>query len=252
MQAGLTDAYVGLPMGITAENIAQQWSITRQASDAFALQSQSNYQKALEADLWKDEIAPMDIQVKKDTVTLSKDEHPRPQTTLDELAKLKPVFDPKGIVTAGSSSGIVDGAAAVLVMSKAEAKRRGLPYLATIEAHGISGCDPKIMGMGPVQACTKALQSSGHSIMDMDHVEVNEAFAPQVLAVAHELGIAPGRLNPNGGAIAVGHPLAASGTRITLHAALSLHRNKQKYALVSACIGGGQGIALILKNDTAS
>lgn len=247
LQGGLTDAYNGLPMGITAENLAKQYDISREASDAFSLSSQQKYNHAWEKGVFEEEIAPMEIHIKKQTTTLAKDEHPRPQTTKEGLAKLKPVFDANGVVTAGSSSGIVDGAACVLVTTKHEATRRGLPILGRLISHGIAGCRPDIMGIGPVPASQKALLSIGKTFKDMSIVEINEAFAPQVLSVMRELGLKEQNVNVNGGAIAVGHPLAASGTRIVLHALLELQRRDAQFALTTACIGGGQGIALVLE-----
>lgn len=248
LQQGLTDSYHNTPMGVTAENLAKDYKITRQMSDEFSLRSQTLYQQAKEKHIFDDEIVPVTIETRGKTNVIDSDEHPRPETTIEKLAGLPPVFDPKGVVTAGSSSGIVDGAAAVIVMSKAEAERRGLPYLGKLISFGISGCDPDRMGLGPVQSSQRALIAIGKTIQDMDRIEINEAFAPQTIAVELQLGIPRERLNIHGGAIALGHPLGASGTRIALHMLLELKRSKKRWGLTSACIGGGQGIALIFES----
>jgi acetyl-CoA acyltransferase 2 len=248
LQQGLTDSYNKLPMGVTAENIAKDFKITRQMSDEFSLRSQVLYKEALDKGVFKDEIAPISMEVKGKTVVIDQDEHPR-ETTLEKLSKLPLVFDQNGVVTAGSSSGIVDGAAAVIVMSKAEAERRKIPYLGTLVSFGISGCDPDRMGMGPVASSQIALRRFGKTINDMDMVEINEAFAAQVLGVEMQLGIQRNKFNIHGGAISVGHPLGASGTRISLHTLLGLKRSGQRYGLAGACIGGGQGITLIFESS---
>ncbi|MCB0307855.1 MAG: acetyl-CoA C-acetyltransferase [Bdellovibrionales bacterium] len=245
---GLRDSYNGLPMGVTAENLAKKYDIERQVSDQFSLESQEKTKLAKEKGHFKDEIVPIELKRKNETILLEHDEHPRPQTSLEALSKLKPVFDPKGIVTAGSSSGISDGAAAVILTTKEEAERRHLPYLGTLKAYGVVGCDPDFMGIGPAPAARKALLSLEKTVADMDLIEVNEAFAPQVIAVERELGIRRDKLNVNGGAIALGHPLAASGTRICLSLLLELNRAKKRFGLASACIGGGQGIAIIVES----
>jgi acetyl-CoA acyltransferase 2 len=244
----LHDNYVGMPMAITAENLADSHKISREQADRFALRSQTLYKEARSAGRFKDEIAPVALVDKKGNTThFSEDEHPRPETTAETLAKLKTVFKKDGVVTAGNASGIVDGAAALVVGEESEVKKRNLSPLGRLVAYGISGCDPKIMGIGPVPAAKKALAQAGMKLDQMDLVEVNEAFAPQALAVACELGIPDEKFNVNGGAIAVGHPLAASGARITLHLLYELKRRKKRFALGSACIGGGQGIALIIE-----
>ncbi|MCB0272567.1 MAG: acetyl-CoA C-acyltransferase, partial [Bdellovibrionales bacterium] len=249
LQSALTDSYNGLAMGITAEKLAQQFQISREESDAFSFASQQKVKRAYDQNLFEEEIVPIEIARKKEKYVMCEDEHPRPQTTMKSLSALMPVFDPNGIVTAGSSSGIVDGAACVVVASKHEVNRRGIPYLGKIISHGISGCDPDYMGLGPVEASQKALLCCGKTFKDMDLIDINEAFAPQTLSVIKRLGLTQDKVNVNGGAIAIGHPLAASGTRITLHALLELKRRNKRYALVTACIGGGQGIALVLEND---
>jgi len=244
----LFDTYIQLPMGMTAENLAVSHQLARSELDAFALTSQKNYQSALLAGKFKDEITDYSIQDRKgNRVTLDQDEHPRPETTLEKLSLLKPSFKKEGVVTPGNASGIVDGAAALVVSSESEAKRRGARPLGRLVSYGIAGCDPNVMGIGPVPASQRALQKAGMKISQMDLVEVNEAFAPQTLAVARDLEIPPDILNVNGGAIAVGHPLAASGTRIVQTLLYELKRRGKRYGLATACIGGGQGIALVVE-----
>lgn len=248
MMESLTDSYAGIPMAITAENLAEKYQITRQATDEFALRSQKLTAEAQAAGRFKDEIAPFTMKDKKgNPMTLEKDEHPKPETTIETLAKLKPVFKKDGMVTAGNASGIVDGAAVLVVATEAEAKRRGAKPLGRLVSYGISGCDPKIMGIGPVPASRQALKRAGMTIDQMDLIEVNEAFAQQALSVEKELGIDRNKFNVNGGAVAIGHPLAASGTRITQTMLYELKRRGKRYGLVSACIGGGQGIALVVE-----
>jgi len=244
---GLTDSYNNLPMGVTAENLAKDYKITRKMSDEFSLRSQTLYKQALEKNIFKDEIAPITIEVKGKQTIIDRDEHPR-ETTLEKLGTLPTVFDPKGVVTPGSSSGIVDGAAAVIVMSKAEADRRKISYLGKLVSFGVSGCDPDRMGLGPVSSSRIALTRFGKTVHDMDMIEINEAFAPQTIAVELELGIPREKLNIHGGAISIGHPLGASGTRLSLHTLLNLKRTGQRYGMAGACIGGGQGITLIFEN----
>jgi acetyl-CoA acyltransferase 2 len=248
MLDSLMDTYIQLPMGMTAENLAVSHKISRQEVDSFALKSQRNYQAALLASKFKDEIASYSIKDRKgNSISLEKDEHPRPETTLEKLLLLKPSFKKDGVVTPGNASGIVDGAAALVVCSESEANRRGAKPLGRLVSYGIAGCDPKVMGIGPVPASQLALRKAGLKISQMDLVEVNEAFAPQTLAVAQDLEIPPEILNVNGGAIAVGHPLAASGTRIVQTLLYELKRRGKKYGLATACIGGGQGIALVVE-----
>jgi acetyl-CoA C-acetyltransferase/acetyl-CoA acyltransferase 2 len=246
LMEGLTDSYPQLQMAITAENLATKYGITRAESDQFSYESQQKTKAAQEAGKFAEEMVPVEVAIKRETRLIAQDEHPRPQSTLEGLSKLFPVFKEKGLVTAGSASGIADGAAAVVIMSKDEALRRGLAYLGKLIAYGVAGCDPDVMGIGPVPAARKALTDIGKTVGDMELIEINEAFAPQVLSVARELGIRPDRLNVNGGAIAIGHPLAASGARITLSLLLELRRQKRRWGLGAACIGGGQGIAVIL------
>ena len=251
LSEGLRDSYNGLPMGVTAENLAKKYDVTRQDSDQLSLESQQKAEVARQRGVFAEEIVAVEVKKKGKVERVETDEHPRPATTIEALAKLPLVFDKEGIVTAGSSSGICDGAAAMVLTSKDEAERRGLSYLATLRAYGVSGCDPSIMGIGPVHAARSAVLDLGKSIDDMEVVEVNEAFAPQVIAVERELGLKRSRLNVNGGAIALGHPLGASGARITLSLALELRRSQKRWGLGSACIGGGQGIAVILESNLA-
>ncbi|MGV6871752.1 thiolase family protein [Pseudochelatococcus sp. B33] len=232
-----------LGMGDTAENVAKRWDITREAQEAFALRSQRLTAAAVAGGRFKDEIVA--IETAKGKVAL--DGCPRPDTTAEGLAGLKPAFDQNGTVTAGTSSPLTDGAAAVLVTSEEYANRNGLKPLAYVRAVAVAGCEPEIMGIGPVAASRKALQRAGLSINDIDIVELNEAFASQALACVRELGIREDTLNIDGGAIALGHPLGATGARITGKAASLLVREGKRYALATQCIGGGQGIATVLE-----
>lgn len=248
MTESLTDLYAQAPMAITAENLAEKYKITREESDAFALQSQKRYAAAREKGLFKSEITPVTITDRKgQSIQLTEDEHARPDTTPEILAKLKPVFKKDGQVTAGNASGIVDGAAMLVVATESEARSRKLPILGRLVSYGVAGCEPKLMGIGPVPAAKIALERAGKSLGQMDLIEINEAFAPQALSVQRELGFGSENFNVNGGAIAVGHPLAASGTRIVLTLLQELRRRGKKYGLGAACIGGGQGIAVILE-----
>lgn len=247
MTSALTDAYAKMPMAITAENLAVKYNITREQSDAYSIQSQQRYKAALDKGYFAQEISPVSVETRKGAVIVDKDEHPKPESTLEKLATMKPVFKKDGLVTAASASGIVDGAACSLLMGEGKAKELGLKPLARIVSYASVGCDPTIMGIGPAGAARLALQRAGLKLEQMDLVEVNEAFSAQYLAVEKELGLDPSKTNVNGGAIAVGHPLGASGTRIMNHLVYELHRRNAKYALGSACIGGGQGIAIIIE-----
>lgn len=238
---------VPTPMGITAENLAEKYGITRQQCDEFALQSQKRWLKAQEDGAFKDEIAPMEVKVKKATESFEVDEYPRPHSTIESLAKLPPVFKKDGVVTAGNASGICDGAAANVVASEDAVKEHGLKPLSRIVSYGVTACEPSIMGIGPVEAVKLAMKRAGLSIADMDLIEVNEAFAAQFLAVQKELELPSDKTNVFGGAIALGHPLGASGARILSNLTYNLHRLNKKYALGAACIGGGQGIAVIIE-----
>ncbi|MCI4381002.1 hypothetical protein PGIGA_G00246470 [Pangasianodon gigas] len=241
--AGLTDPHINTAMGMTAENLAEKYQITREDCDQYAYRTQQKWKAAHEASYYNAEIAPVDVKAKKGKVVMTQDEHPRPQTTLEQMAKLPPVFKKGGTVTAANASGVSDGAAAVVLASEDALKEHKLTPLARIVAYHVSGCDPTIMGIGPVPAITEALKKAGLTLNDMDLVEVNEAFAAQYLAVVKALGLDPEKTNVNGGAIAIGHPLGASGSRITAHLVHELRRRGGKYAVGSACIGGGQGIA---------
>jgi len=244
---GLTDSYCGLPMAVTAEKLAAQAGITRKDADAYALRSQQAADAAAKACRLKEEIVPVEVKQGKKSILVSEDDHRRPETTLETLAKLPPSFQKDGIVTAGNASGIVDGAAAVVVTREKTARERGLKPVARIVSWAAVGVDPSIMGIGPVPATRKALQLAGLKLEQIDRIEVNEAFAAQYLAVEKELGLSRDKTNVNGGAIALGHPLAASGTRLVITVVNELRRNGLKYGLATACIGGGQGIAMIVE-----
>lgn len=247
MTSALTDAYANMPMAITAENLAEKYSISRDACDEYSLLTQKRCASAREKGYFKSEIAATSVVGRKGTVVIENDEHPKPDVTSEKLKAMKPLFKEGGTVTAATASGIVDGAAMSVLMSAEEAKRRGLKPLARLVSWAAVGCDPKIMGIGPAGAIRKALSNAGLSLKDMDLIEVNEAFAAQYLAVEKELGLDRNRTNVNGGAIAIGHPLAASGTRIMNHLAYELGRRGARYGVGSACIGGGQGIAIVIE-----
>ncbi|TPX64192.1 hypothetical protein SpCBS45565_g06041 [Spizellomyces sp. 'palustris'] len=237
-----------VPMGITGENLGKKYGITRKECDEFALQSQQRWAKANEAGIFKAEISPVEVKTRKGVQAVTTDEHPRPQTTIESLGKLPSVFiKDTGLVTAGNASGICDGAASLVVAGEDAVKKYGMKPLARLVSWFYTGVDPNIMGIGPVPAIQGALKRAGLSLKDMDLIEVNEAFAAQFLAVERELGLDRAKTNTNGGAIALGHPLGASGARITTHLAHELQRTNGRYALGSACIGGGQGIAVILE-----
>ncbi|MCA9584715.1 MAG: acetyl-CoA C-acetyltransferase [Myxococcales bacterium] len=245
--SALTDSYCKTPMAVTAENLAEKYGITRADCDAYALSSQQRWAAAHEKGLFKDEIAPMEIPAKKGPVTVAVDEHPRPQSTLEVLGKLAPVFKKDGVVTAGNASGICDGAACLVLTTEEYAKSKGLTPLARLVQWGVAGVDPSIMGIGPAPAIQNALARAELKQSDVDLFEVNEAFAPQYLAVEKELGLPRDKTNVNGGAIALGHPLGASGARITAHLVYELARRQGRFAVGSACIGGGQGLAVVLE-----
>ncbi len=238
------------PMGITAENLAEKYGISRQEQDEFALQSQQRMAKAMEEGRFEEQIVPISVPVRKgDPLLFEKDEHPRPQTTMDALAKLPPAFLEGGTVTAGSSSGLNDAAAALVIMSREKAEELSLQPLAVIRAYAVAGVDPNIMGIGPVPATEKVLKQAGLALDDMDIIEINEAFAAQVLACNRELKMDLEKVNVNGGAIAHGHPLGATGAILLTKASYELKRSGGKYALITACIGGGQGIATIIERE---
>jgi acetyl-CoA acyltransferase 2 len=245
--AGLTDSYAKLPMGLTAEKLGAENGITREECDLFALRSQNLWQKANEAGAFTAEIAPVQIKGKKGPESMTEDEHPRKNATIDDLKKLKSVFKENGLVTAGSASGICDGAASLVIAGEDAVKANSLKPLVRIVSWSRVGCEPSIMGVGPVDAIKSALAAAKLTLNDMDLIEINEAFAAQFLACQKLLGFNPDKANVSGGAIALGHPLGASGARILAHLAHELNRKKLKYAIGSACIGGGQGIAVVLE-----
>ena len=234
-------------MGITAENLAEEYGITREEQDRFALWSQEKAARAIAAGKFRDEIVPVTVRNRKgEERTVDADEHPRPDTTLEKLAKLPPAFKPDGTVTAGNASGINDGAACLVVTSREKAEKLGLTPLAVIRANASAGVDPRVMGIGPVPATRKALAKAGLALEDIDLIEANEAFAAQSLAVAKALGIPDDKLNVNGGAIALGHPIGASGARILVTLIHEMRRREARYGLATLCIGGGQGVATVV------
>lgn len=244
----LTDSYSNTPMAVTAENLAEKYGISREDSDAFGLRSQKKWAAAQEGGFFADELAPVTIETRRGSKTIDKDEHPRPETTMEILAKLKPVFKKDGVVTAGNASGICDGAAALIVVDGEWAKTRGLTPLAKIVQWGVAGVEPTLMGIGPAPAIRIALERAGLGIGDIDLFDVNEAFAPQFLAVQKELGLPEEKTNVNGGAIALGHPLGATGARITTNLVYTARKMGKSLSVGSACIGGGQGIAIVLES----
>jgi len=238
------------PMGITAENLAEKYKIGREEQDAFAFRSQQRMARAMEEGRFDEQIIPIQVPVRKgEPIVFKADEHPRPQTTIDALSNLQPVFLKGGTVTAGSSSGLNDAASALVIMSREKAEELGVTPLATIRASAVAGVDPNIMGIGPVPATKKVMEKSGLTLSDMDIIEINEAFAAQVLACDRELEMDPDKVNVNGGAIAHGHPLGATGAILATKAAYELERSDGRYALITACIGGGQGIATIIEKE---
>jgi len=248
--SGLFDSYCGFSMSETAENLAAQQGVTRQACDEYALRSQQAAEAAFRACRVKDEIVPVEVKKGKKTVTVSEDDHRRPDTTLEVLQSLPPAFRKDGIVTAGNASGIVDGAAAVVVTHARMAQERGWKPLGRLVSWATVGVPPRIMGIGPVPAIKRALALANLKLEQIDLIEVNEAFAAQYLAVEKLLGLDRGKTNVNGGAIALGHPLAATGTRLVLTLLLELRRRSARYGIASACIGGGQGIAMIVESTS--
>ena len=246
---GLWDAFNGYHMGNTAENVAKQWQITREEQDAFAAHSQQKAEAAQNAGRFTDEIVPVTITTRKGEVVVDADEHPKHGTTAESLAKLRPAFDREGTVTAGNASGINDGGAVVVLMSAGEASRRGLAPLARVVSWATCGVDPAIMGTGPIPASRKALERAGWAPDDLDLVEANEAFAAQALAVNKDLGWDPDKVNVNGGAIALGHPIGASGTRVLVTLLHEMARRDAKKGLATLCIGGGMGIAMCAARD---
>ena len=245
--SALTDSYCNTPMALTAESLASKYGISREDCDKYALASQQRWALAREAGRFQEEIAPLELPTKKGPVTFAVDEHPRPQTTVEGLAKLAPVFQKDGVVTAGNASGICDGAAALVLTSEEHAKAKEMKPLARIVEWASVGVDPALMGIGPAPAIRHALARAGIGAADVGLFEVNEAFAPQYLAVEKELGLDRAKTNVDGGAIALGHPLGASGARIAAHLIYELARRGERYGVGSACIGGGQGIAIVLE-----
>nr|WP_314089770.1 acetyl-CoA C-acetyltransferase [uncultured Shinella sp.] len=245
---GLTDAFYGYHMGTTAENVAKQWQLSRDEQDAFAVSSQNKAEAAQKDGRFKDEIVPFIVKGRKGDVTVDADEYIRHGATLDQMAKLRPAFDKEGTVTAGNASGLNDGAAAALLMSEAEASRRGIQPLARIVSWATVGVDPKVMGTGPIPASRKALERAGWKIGDLDLVEANEAFAAQACAVNKDLGWNPDIVNVNGGAIAIGHPIGASGARILNTLLFEMKRRGARKGLATLCIGGGMGVAMCVES----
>lgn len=244
---GLVDAFGKIPMGITAENIAERWSISRQEQDEFALQSQLKCEAAMNSGAFQDEIIPVQIKTRKGTTEVTKDEFPRSGCTIEGFQKLRPCFKPNGTVTAGNSSGINDGSAAVLMMHSAEAEKRNIKGLARIVSWGQTGVDPAIMGIGPISAVKQALAKANWTTNEVDLFELNEAFAAQSICVVRELGIDINKVNVNGGAIALGHPIGASGSRVLVTLLYALKKRGLRKGVCALCIGGGMGIALCVE-----
>ena len=247
LRDALMDAFHGYHMGITAENVAQKFQITREQQDEFAAESQRRAGAAIAAGRFRDQIAPVTVKTRKGETVFDTDEYPKPETTAAVLAKLRPAFNKEGSVTAGNASGINDGAAALVVMSAAEAAKRGLKPLARIASWATAGVDPSVMGTGPIPASRKALQKAGWSVADIDLIEANEAFAAQACAVSKELNFDPAKVNVNGGAIAIGHPVGASGARVLTTLLYEMQARSAKKGLATLCIGGGMGVAMCVE-----
>ena len=247
LMVALLDSYSNTPMAGTAENLARKHHISREEQDAYALRSQQQAKRALDAGYFAEEIVPVEVKTRKGNFSFAADDHLRPDTTIEILAKLRPAFSKDGFVTAGNASGIVDGAAAIIIAGEQYVKGHNLKPRGRIVSWAYAGVEPEIMGIGPVPATRKALEKAGLKLSDIDLVEVNEAFAAQYLAVEQELGLDRSRTNVNGGAIALGHPLGATGTRLIITLLNELHRRGGRYGLATACIGGGQGIAMIVE-----
>jgi acetyl-CoA C-acetyltransferase len=247
MVGALTDPFDTVHMGITAENVAAKWGVSRQQQDEMAVESNKRAINAIEKGYFKEQILPIELKGRKGPVIVDTDEHPRADASMDGMAKLRTVFQKDGTVTAGNASGINDGASAVVLMERKAAERKGLKPMARLVAYAHAGVDPKYMGIGPVPAVKKALERAGLRVQDMDVIESNEAFAAQACAVAKDLGFDLKKVNPNGGAIALGHPIGATGSILTVKAIYELHRIGGRYGLVTMCIGGGQGIAAVFE-----
>jgi len=247
LRDGLMDAFHGYHMGNTAENVATKWQLTREEQDQFAVASQNKAEAAQKAGRFKDEIVPVTVPSRKGDIIVDQDEYIRPGTTMEAVGKLRPAFSKDGTVTAGNASGINDGAAAVVLMTAAEAERRGLTPLARIKSWATAGVDPAIMGTGPIPASRKALEKAGWKVGDLDLIEANEAFAAQALAVNKDMGWDTAKVNVNGGAIAIGHPIGASGARVLVTLLHEMQKRDAKKGLATLCIGGGMGIALCLE-----
>tara|TARA_R110002094_G_scaffold141894_8_gene132359 strand:- start:5181 stop:6146 length:966 start_codon:yes stop_codon:yes gene_type:complete len=246
---GLWDAFNGYHMGNTAENVARQWQLTRDEQDAFALGSQQKAEAAQKAGKFTDEIVPVTIKGRKGDTIIDTDEHPKHGTTIESLSKLRAAFDKEGTVTAGNASGINDGAAALVLMSAENAEKRGAPVLARIKSWATAGVDPAIMGTGPIPASRMALEKAGWSVNDLDLIEANEAFAAQACAVNKDMGWDTDKVNVNGGAIALGHPIGASGARVLVTLLHEMQKRDAKKGLATLCIGGGMGIAMCIERD---
>jgi acetyl-CoA C-acetyltransferase len=248
MVGALTDPFDTVHMGITAENVAAKWGISREAQDQFAVESHKRAVNAIKQGYFKSQILPIELKTRKGPVVFDTDEHPRADASIEGMAKLRAAFQKEnGTVTAGNASGINDGAAAVVMMEKGAAAKKGLKPMARLVAYGHAGVDPKFMGIGPVPAVKMALERAGLKVSDIDVVESNEAFAAQACAVAKDLGFDPAKTNPNGGAVALGHPIGATGAILTVKTMYELERIGGRYGLITMCIGGGQGIAAIIE-----
>jgi len=247
MVGALTDPFDTVHMGLTAENIAEKWKITREQQDEFAVESNRRAMNAIEKGYFKDQILPIEVKTRKGVTVYDRDEHPRADASREGMAKLRAAFKKDGTVTAGNASGINDGAAAVVLMERSAAEKKGLAPMARLVSYGFAGVDPRIMGIGPVPATKKALEKAGLKIEQMDVIESNEAFAVQALAVSCDLKLDPKKTNPNGGAVGLGHPIGATGAVLTVKALYELQRTGGRYALVTMCIGGGQGIAAVFE-----
>jgi acetyl-CoA C-acetyltransferase len=245
---GLTDAFNNYHMGITAENVAEKWGLTREELDRFSVDSQNKAEIAVKSGKFVDEIVPVEIpQRKGEPIIFDTDEYPKFGTTMENIGKLRPAFKKDGVVTAANASGINDGGTALIIMSKEKADELGIKYLCKIKSYASAGVDPAIMGIGPVPASQNALKKAGLTMGDMDLIEANEAFAAQAIAVGKELGIDSSKLNVNGGAIAIGHPVGASGARILITLIYEMIKRDSHYGLATLCIGGGQGTSLIIE-----